>query len=218
MKASELFAISQNSKCEGNKECYWCGAPCGEGHTHSEPMPRVIAQKNLQVSRPASPWICEGCFLFRRPSISIFDLNRKWVKDRQTCPKWSILITERETLGITLAAKDSLQKFLLSPSQRFCLMILNRANIENRLHHAIVNDVRQVLEGTEFHFTVDNVPHSWSVASLRHGINNEPNGTEAGVRFFLENFGPWTPDPKEEPRGPGKRKVEDAKVLLKPVK
>ena len=98
-------------------------------------------------------------------------------------------------------------------------MILNKPNIENQLHKAIVNDVNEVLEGTELKFTIDNVPHFWSVASLKHAIQDEPNGTEAGVRFFIENYGSWIQYRKEEEnRGPGKRKVEDAKVLMKPVK
>lgn len=218
MKASELFAISQNSKCQGNRECYWCAAPCDETHTHDEPMPRVILTKIIPAARPASPWICKGCFLFRRPSVSVFNLDKKWVKDRQTASKWSWLITEDECLAITRDTKETFQSFLLSPPARFTLMLLHKPNMENRLHDAFANDLLTVLEGTEMKFTVDNVPHTWTVANLKHAIINGPEGVEGGARFLLENFGPWTqPKEGEEPKKQGKRKLEDGKSLLKPV-
>ena len=180
-------------------------------------MPRVILRNKIDAARPSSPWICEGCYLFRRASTSVFDFEGRWVKDRQTPRKWPWLLTETEAVTVLDSNREAFQSFLLAPPTRFCLMLLDGPEQFVRLHAGIVND-REILEGTTLQFTVNNVPHIWTVATLKHAILNGQEGVEGGVRFLLDKFGPWKTDRPEGKRGRGKWKVEDAKVLARPVR
>lgn len=121
--------------------------------------------------------------------------------------------------GIRFDGFKILYRFLLKPLGRWCLTL--RADCktwltgkkgdayqvpdptltasENMLHVAEANDVKEVLAGSEFKFTLNNVVHSYSPYELEQGLRHGKEGKEPGVRVLIELLGPF-PLPPEPPK------------------
>lgn len=206
MTAPELYAISQESKCEGKEECHWCGSPCKQIWLHDD-TPNIIGQKRNAngVARPGNHWICIGCWLFNRQRISIRNLNGL-MQDCQAPVNHSWWITNEDAISFSPNPKQGpeIYKLLLKPPIRFCLTILDgKTPIQNKLYHSVVNDLVEIKGHTPLHFTVNNIPHKYTIYELEETLKRKSDqGKEPGVRALLNLFGrPAEPEEEGNERG-----------------
>lgn len=187
MLATELYAISQRSECNGNESCHWCGAPCERSWFHDEPAPYPFVKTHSNAKRPSSPWICKGCYLFRRQSITVKSISGT-SKDRQCPLNHSWWITEKDAISIDKPSYLDLYAILLNPPKRFCLSLID-GTVQNRIHLAFANDFIGMSATTPIAFTINNVPFSYSVYELQEAIETETTGKEPGVRELIAILG-----------------------------
>jgi hypothetical protein len=215
MLASNLYAMSEGKKNEGHWECHWCTAPCDSTFVHDDPPPiPFITRGKSNAKRPTMPYICIGCWLWRRKSLSIFSLSGKLLKDRETPSHHSWFITPGDARVITLDDFEILRQLLLAPPSRFSMIVKVEDPVE--IHRAVANNNEAVTLGTQLHFTVDHVLHSWTPHGLEHAIRNGEQGADAGSRYLSKWLSPWNLPEKPEHHG-GKAVLDNAKQLRKPV-
>ena len=215
MLATDLYAISEGKKNEGHWECHWCTAACDSSMVHDDPPPiPFVSRGKSNAKRPTMPYICLGCWLWRRKSLSIFSLSGKLLKDRQTPRDWSWFITPVDARVIIPDDYPLLREMLLNPPSRFALIVKVDDPVE--IHRTVANDNQTVTVGTQLHFTVDHVLHSWTPAGLEHAIRNGEQGSDAGCRYLSKWLAPWNLPDKPEHIG-GKAVLDNAKQLRKPV-
>jgi len=159
--APMLYAMSQGIECKGLEECHWCLSPCTRDAIHDEP-PNVPFVKNREMAKKfMSPYVCRGCWLFRRTRITIPFLKEGY-KDTQSPRKHSWYITEKGAWAITEEDKQSLYRLLLNPPESFVLSLLADNSMINHLHVAEANDLVLPLKGnTVLKFTLNNVIHRY---------------------------------------------------------
>lgn len=154
--------------------------------------------------------------MFRRASFTAryFDGG---LRDRQTGPRNSWWITRMEAVAIRPADSQHLWKLLLKPPHQFALGLAEPGCL-NHLHCTIANDMVEVKAGTPLAFTVNNIPHTYTVNELEDAIRNGGSGKEPGVQALMRFLGPCQllAEEKREKRGPGRPPAgPDAKVLDK---
>lgn len=208
-----LYALSQNSNCEGPDFCHWCGAPCERLWTHDDPPP-IPFQKNIWLAkRPGNQFICKGCWLFRRKRITINNLDGTW-RDYQSPILHSWWVTEDGSWTInSLTDKTKLYEKLLHPPLKFCLSLLV-TQTKNLLQLTPVNDVHRIIADTPLTFSVDNNSMIYSVYELEYALRTEDyTGLEPGVQVLIRLLGPYLlPKEEEKKRGRGRPiggKLED---------
>lgn len=212
---SQFYALSQGSKCEGVHRCHWCGAPCNRRWLHDEPKP-VMFQRTPKTTAlfPDSPWICVGCWLFRRQRITTYFLDEKTYLDRQCPATHSWWITPTEALSVRWQDGEILFKKLLNPPRQFSLMILVGDKATCLLHQGLANDFPTPVQfGTQLKFTINGIPHTVSPMELQTGLKSKEARNEPGVRALLDIYGVVPGVVEEEKPGPGKPIVPDAKIL-----
>lgn len=210
--AGMLYAKSQNSGCAGQWKCHWCGAPCLDLYVHDDAPEIPGAKRNPNRARhPANPYVCQGCWLWRRQRISIHYHNEdRHVLDRQT-PKWhSWFITPRLARAVHPADHALLFSLIQTPPTCFALLFLSKPRtnenatnpiIVNHLHLAAVNEHERIEAGTALTYTLDNVPHAYTVYEFEEALKHGPEGKEPGVRVLFELLGLKA---TEEKRGRGR--------------
>lgn len=202
LSAPHLYAHSQERACSGKERCYWCGAPCGTANVHGEVPPQIMRGYRSSAKVPSSHWICTGCWLWRRQSITLQFLNGRGYQDRQAPSKWSWLITEKEALALRVSgqavfASGCLQdrelayQYLLRPNgQSFCLSLVSSGQV-NQLHLACVNQSSSgFTAGAQFTYTLDGRQLTYTVHELEEAIRKNANGASPGVRLLMEHLGP----------------------------
>lgn len=182
MLASELYAISQGSKCDGFQSCHWCAAPCDRKWQHDDPPPEPFFRgPRLPAKRPASAYICSGCRLFRRPLLTANYLSGG-LKDRQCPLNLSLWITPEGAWALRAEDNDALHRVLLKPPLRFALILRDGLDAPtNHLQLASANDHKAIQADTLLHFTINNIPHSYTVYELENVERNGVSGCEPGV-------------------------------------
>ena len=218
MLPSELYAKSQNAKCEGPWECHWCGSACKHIWMHDEP-PRVIGMRStIFVKKPANPYICAGCWLFRRKSVTINFLSGEY-KDRQKICDYSLLMTEDNTFGIRSEDHGLLYEILLQPPLKFCMALLDGEGFKNHIQMMIVNDLSEIKADTAINYTINNIPHTYTVYELKLALRNNNVGVDPGVLALIRKLGSYQLPEKEKRRGRPPLKEEEEreidKVLVK---
>lgn len=224
MIASELYAISQSMKNKGSEECHWCGSACDRMWKHQQPPPLPCVRTNSTAKRPASPWICIGCFRWRWKRTTINWLSGG-LKDGLSPINQSWLITPDTALAIHPKERRGLCTHLLKPPITFTLCLLDDTCKDNYIHLAKINYHKEIKASTPLEFTLNNIPHTYTVYELDHALKNGPEGTEPGVQALLKFCGieivPETKE-EEEKRGRGRptkdeSPVQDPKKLHKTV-
>ena len=227
--ASELYALSQGVQCNGRYSCHWCSAPCGNQWFHDDTPPQIGVRVTQGARRPANPYICIGCWLFRRKRITVSFLRSEkgefTFRDGQSPTRHSWFVTEQCARAIETPDFQLLYATLLSPPKRFFLSLLDNrtpANgVENRLHLQVANDVEELRADTVLHFSVNNVPLTYTVFELEELLTSaDPEeslaGRSPGVHALYRLLGPYKPTPAEEPkakRGRGRPITEDDRML-----
>lgn len=217
--ASELYALSQGSKCTGKEECHWCCAPCNRSELHDDEPLIPFVKKQSSAKRYSSPYVCKGCWLFRMSRITIFSLSGK-LKDRQAPCNHSWLITEDSAKTIQEGEYLSLYPILLNPPLRFVLS-LRTSNTPNPIHLQLVNDLDEIQAETELAYTLNGQPCSYNIYELEEGLKHGAEGKIPGVRTLINLLGPYAlpiDEPKKKKRGrPGPGDDPGAATFLKRV-
>ncbi len=215
--ASELFAISQSSKCEGEDSCHWCGAPCKRLWSHNEPA-KFPGVKPLECSkRPANSYVCVGCWLFRRPRVTVRFLDGSLV-DGKSLKNYSLWITEEGTWGVRKEDSAFLYKLLLQPPVRYCLSLIEEKNF-NQIQVAISNDFADIKADSLLSFTINNTVYQYTTYDLEKGLQGA-SGMEPGVGALLRFLGPcqmFKDEEKKEKGRPTKQEESDGRYSTRVI-
>ena len=198
MTATELYAASQSTCCEGKYECHWCAAPCSNAFAHDDPPPIPFKRSCPSPSRrPNNPWICKGCWLFRRKSVTVNYLDGTSL-DKQCPLNHSWLITPK---GAWAISKKQLFSFLIKPDCCFALSLLKNEPL-NLLSLVQVNNHSIIQATTPLLFSLDNIQLTYTIYELVETSNREtPGGHEPGVRLLIDFLGPMPREPEMKKRG-----------------
>lgn len=201
ISAVELFAMTHGKECKGSLECHWCASPCDRQWQHDDPPPVPFARTTSSAKRPSSPYICVGCLIYRRPSVTVQFMGGGF-KDRQTLKHHSWWLDENGIVAIRPEDHQELYKKLLSPPSAFSLALLYGTRCENLINLAEANDFKPIQAGTTLKFTINNVLHEYSVYELSEGLKHGLEGKMGGVRALVNLLGPLEMKSEEKrPRG-----------------
>lgn len=235
--APHLYARLCGADCQGRHRCHWCGSPCGEGFPHDDvPAHPGFARNPHKARHVSEPFICVGCWLWRRTRVTAHQLGGGY-KDLQSPRKLSWLLAADGARSIdTDRDRGALLLFLIRPTLPFALLLLTDPKIANELHLAAVNNPASLEAATPLTFTLNNVPHSYTVYELEEALRSgDPAGTEPGVQALCRSLatasvrdGLKLPEPvvpaapeEEAKRGRGRPKnpaePRTAESLRKPV-
>jgi len=204
MTASDLYAISQGKENQGFWECHWCGSPCDKSRFHDDP-PLIIGDRRPRYAlRPANPYICQGCWLWRRKNMYVRFLNGT-ILDRQEPKNHSWYITEKNALGIRKIDYPSLHEIVLNPPKRFILSFKTDNSLPNLLQLLTVNDFDEIKADTQIHYNINHSVHSYNIYELEHLTrnNNDGIGISPGVMTLVGLIGIPAKEllpPEENPR------------------
>ncbi len=225
---SELYALSQGSKCEGDQKCHWCGGACNSQRIHDDVGPIPFQRTTTTAKVLSSAYCCIGCWLWRLRSRTITflpALNPDYpIKDRQTAKKHSWWITREGAWAIPQPFippnPERVYSLLLKPPNPFALLL--RKDTDNQIQLGIVNNGSGVLADTPIQFTFDNVLHSYTVYELEQTLKTgEVTGKSAGTRILIETFGEWKlPEEPKKTTEKGGRPSQggvDGKVTKQPI-
>lgn len=214
-----LYAMSQitNYETKGKWKCHWCGAPCGDNWQHDDPYPNFFSKVRSNALHPSSAYVCKGCWLFRRPRITVMFLEGGF-KDGQCPLRHSWWITEESAWGLEkLKVMDEfkygprMHDLLLKPPLKFSLSLVD--GMENQIHRACCNVNEEVKADTLLKFTLNNVEMSYTVYDLEKGLANGGfEGHGPGVQALIRLFG------RKEAAKTDTHKVEDKKERGRPLK
>jgi hypothetical protein len=191
MLASEFLALTESCKCTGNHNCHWCGAPCTEDWIHDGPPNLPFIDKGEYARCRSENWICKGCWLWRRKSISVQYLHGL-ICDRRCARDHSWLVTDKGSWVLGLGDDwEQLIPILLKPPAKFFLSIINEPKTTNLLQCCVVNENFEIQNDTELMFTLNNIPMKWSVYELEDALTGgDPNGRPAGVQALATLLAP----------------------------
>lgn len=217
--ASDLFCLSQGAinwstkaiedarKKQSNAidRCHWCGSPCERTHFHDDPpiMP-FSKQPKSKAKCPSNAYICHGCYLWGRKRVTVNFLDGSF-KDVQCAMNHSWIITKNDAKAINDESRLKLYPFLLKPDNSFVLCLLEKGTKEqNQLFLSILNDIAEIKGDTVLKFTLNNIPHTYTIYDLESALRNAEVGQSPGVRALINFCGPFTLPPlveKEDRRG-----------------
>ncbi len=228
MTSSEIWARANNMKCEGEMECHWCGAPCKRLWRHGQPPPMPFTKRTYFAKRANANYICSGCWSFRRARVTIRCLDGSFI-DGQCAENYSWLIKEDGCFYVPVT-KDSnpLYPILLdNPPLRFSLMLMEKGKAKNMLQFGVVNDLTTIQADTELAFTINNIPHTYTVYELDEALKHGPEGKSPGTQALIRFLGEYKPDywlngngkdEKKERGRPRKEDMIDGRITKRNVK
>lgn len=209
--ASTLFAVSQNSRCEGSNRCHWCGAPCKPLWRHDDPPPVPFTRTVSSALYPREMFVCQGCWLWNRPRVTVFWLSGGY-KDGQCAKHHSWWIGPTGAAAISRNCKEKLLASLLKPPQVFSLSLLETTfedpvvgvlrgrapSMHNLLHLCLLNEQPEAKADTVYHYTLNNIPHRYTVYELEQAIKGRSQGMEPGVSALMRLLAPPKPTYRPE--------------------
>lgn len=218
-------------------ECHWCAAKCTRELFHDDPPPVPFTKTKSQAKRPASPYCCRGCWLWRRQRLGITYLTGSWKdgrpRDGQTPANHSWWITPDAALALTQPDFPQLWELLCKPPKCFVLALVSppvyfpngqvdpKTVVGNWLHLAVGNDLEKVEMGTQLGFTINNVAHTYSVYELQNAFRDGDAGKEPGVQALIRFLGSppasLVPAAVKEMRSVDRKTEPPAGELRKPV-
>lgn len=202
--ASELYALSQGARCKGPAKCHWCGSPCERVWMHDD-LPPLIGLKRREFARvPGEPYVCVGCWLWRRKRISVTGVGGQ-IRDGQAPAKHSWLVQKDKAEAVLDTDRVELYEHLLNPPLTFSLSLIDNGE-DNRLQLQILNDNPEVRADTELKFTFNNIEHSYTPYELKQGLAHGPEGREPGVQTLIRFLGPPRENHEPAPRKRGRPK------------
>lgn len=229
--APQFFARLSSLQCTGDYQCHWCGSPCGRQWLHDEP-PALIGHRVKFFPRlPASPYVCAGCWYWRRPRVTVYHLGGSY-QDGRCLLRESVLMTEGGIHGLRLPSEidrgdaEALHAHLLKPPHGSWVLSFIEGQQSNLPHLMRVNDVPDPRAGTRLFFTLNNIVHDYTPHGLELALRH-PDSVEApspGTAALIRLLGPyrlpeWGAENGKRKAGRKSTAVEpaDNKVLLQPV-
>ncbi len=220
MLASELYAKIYGLECIGHGQCHWCGAACNGRHFSDDPVMPHVKLTN-QASHPSSPWLCEGCALYRAQRKQTLVSLAGIITDGLYPREESWVMTGTRFCKITLPLDGvHLAKILADPPGTLCLSLMtnacnkrfsdkrhihNKGCLLNRLDLACINKHDEVKADTPIKFTIDNAIHTYIPWELEEALRTgNSTGTEPGTRILLALLGPIEANHKDEKKGKGR--------------
>lgn len=201
--ASSLYAISQQTKNDGDTTCHWCGSCCKRLLRHDEPTPPMFTKIKSTGRVPSSPYICLGCWLWRRKSITVQYLDGGY-KDRQSPINWSWWITEKGSWVINSTNTEVIRDVLLKPPRCFCLIVKEKDK-PNNIHQAVINEPPfEIKANTPLQFTYGNTVHNYNIYELGEALRYGSTGKDPGVQILVKQL--WLPRLPLSEENPEKRK------------
>lgn len=228
MNASDLFCISQGSvnTGDGRWRCHWCCAICMNEWIHDDVPPIPFVKSKSTALCPTESYICYGCWLWRRGSVTVNYLAGGF-KDRQQAKNHSWWITEDGAWALKNRLDfDELWRRLVKPPKRFILALREEeAKIDTLIQLAVANDPGGIIAETPLYFTLNNIRHTYSIYELSESIRMGKEVYGPGVRALWDFLGAppedlqqKNPPPKNEPRKQGeKQHRDDPKKTIKKV-
>ena len=217
LSASDLFALSQGCVNHGDQQCHWCGSACDRTWTHDD-VPSVPFMRSTTTARcPGNAWVCAGCWLWRRGSVTVNFLGGGQ-KDRQKAGNHSWLVTEEGAWALGTDSRQAAYDILLKPPRRFLLAL--RTDVPVLLQLALANDHIGLDTQTPIKFTLNNIPHTYTVYELAETLRHGPEGREPGARALLRYLGPVRlPEPPPEVARVGRpnKPVQDGRSTKKVI-
>lgn len=228
LTAASLFAISQGSANEGidDVRCHWCGSPATRTFRHNDIPPVPFSRSKSTAKAPFSNFCCVGCWLWQRGSVTVNFLTGDY-KDRQQAKNHSWWINEEGAWALRAEDHSHLWQLISCPPLRFTLALLDGGKTTNLLQLMIANDHKEILRETQLWFTINGIPHSYSIHELEAGLKGGESGREPGVRALMrllsaapsklthkEKRGDGRPSVKELPDRPNKLVVAQSGVLI----
>lgn len=220
--ASCLYALTNNTKNVGPFECHWCASECQSLWIHDDPPPIPFVRSKTTAKRPGSGYICAGCWLWRRKRITIEWLGGGY-KDGQCPQKHSWWIARDGAFGLNPETSySSLFDKLLKPPTEFVLSFVN-GGMDNLLQLSLLNQHDQIRADTSLHFTINNIPHCYTIYELESALTSEDqNGCSPGVSALIKILGPHpsfkikTEEDVKTKRG--RQSLPDGKLVARLVK
>lgn len=186
---AELFARSQGVTCGGPERCHWCAGPCGPSWPHDDPTPGPYNRSWEGAKCPSGRYVCEGCRLYRRPSVTAWWLSGGY-QDRQCLSRLSWWLVPGGLRAVREADRRALWDLLLTPPPTFCLALHSGdKDVKVQLHQAVVNDHRTLAADTVLYFTLDNLKYDFTVYELKQSCRHEVEGKSPGVQTLHRVLG-----------------------------
>ena len=217
--ASNLYARSQGRENSGTSNCHWCASLCERTWAHDDEQRLPFQRPKVFARCPSNPYICAGCWLWRRLRVPANFLEGGFA-DSQCALNHSWWITDHGAWAISRwpSSKKALYDLLLHPPLRFCLALLDGENLfQNQLQQTLCNDMDEMRGDTLLRFTINNVPHTYTVYELEQSIlYHDPEGKEPGISALVRLLGEYIPDEDDivlgkRARGRPRKEVEEAK-------
>jgi hypothetical protein len=190
--AAAIFARSQGTDCVGNgySRCHWCSSPCNGDFHHDDPPPIPFIRSRSTAKCPTDPYICTGCWLWRRKHVTVTFLAGGML-DRQEARNHSWWITEENAWALrTNNDFKALFHLLVKPPKRFVLALRAPGeNIDTLIQLAVANDPGGIIAETPLHYTLNNIPLSFTVYELIEAIRNGPAPYGPGVNTLWAFLG-----------------------------
>ena len=184
--ASDLYAQATGVVNEGVDTCHWCGAACDRLVPHDDPPP-MIGVRRIPCKKPGNAYVCLGCQRYKRPRITVTFMDGSFM-DRQNPCNHSWFLEPGKALGVKKECYSTLYKTLFSPPLLFSLALLDGPG-PNLLQLMLVNDLVKIEACTPLAFTINGVPHHYTVYELEQAALEGPAGTEPGVQALLRLLG-----------------------------
>lgn len=221
--APQLYALAESTTCSGDQECHWCSAPCKRFYTHEEPPPLIGVRRPSTARRPGNSYVCSGCWMFRRTSITVRYLGNGY-RDRRQPAKESWLLTPHKAWGLRgPQTAQHVYPILLKPPPLFALSLIHDGQ-ENLLHTCPVNASTKWEAANPIAYSLDGTVLHYTPYELEHALRYGAEGKTIGVRSLISFFGtfPMMPPPEVAQvetgeRGRRKGHNPDAKQHLKRV-
>lgn len=222
MSAASLYAISQGTKTQGKEECHWCSSPCSQLWMHDDPPPIPFLRTRSTAKRPNANWICVGCWMWRRGSITAKFLDglpskitQGTLKDRQQAKYHSWWITEVGAWALKPTVNppppfNPIWELLLKPPPRFVLAVLDGQD-ENRIQLARCNDYGHGLKADDpLEFTVNATAFAFTLFELGEYVKGS-DVLSPGLNELVRLFGP-PPRQAKAKQTEGRKALPDGKV------
>src|SRR5260370_41828754 len=109
--ASDIFAISQGSRNQGDDICHWCGSPCRRLIPHDDTPYLPFTVHRQPAKHPGHGFVCWGCWMWRRKRQTIHFFSGSYL-DGKCAEDYSWLITERGSFALRPTDYPALLDFL----------------------------------------------------------------------------------------------------------
>lgn len=219
LTSSDLYAISQRAKNKGDQRCHFCGSDCERLFLHDDAPPVPYARTKSTAKFVHNPYVCLGCYLWRRKRQTVFFLTGG-LKDVQEVCHHSWLVTEKDAFAIRKEDHSRLMEILTDPPYRFMLALLDNEKDVNLLQLCVANDYPILKEDSQLTFTVNNVAFKYTTYELKTAIEDGNSaGKWPGVDMLFKLLGrPARKEKEKQDRGRPPVQMPDGKVASKEIR